>query len=94
MVSGDQVKTRKPKHKCTEIIGSYLPVQEEVFRRLSDKCDHGHQLDTVGKHFVGEEVRMIPSRLYVTKMYQETYKCVECEKTDGVSHIYQAALRY
>lgn len=90
VVSGDQVKTRKPKRKRTEIIGSNLPVQEEVFRRLSDKCEHGHQLDTVGKHFVGEEVRMIPGRLYVAKMYQETYKCPECEKADGDSHMYQA----
>jgi transposase len=32
---------------------------------------------------------LIPGRLYKENIYEETYKCADCERVDGISHMYQ-----
>ncbi|CAJ1226774.1 IS66 family transposase [Lactiplantibacillus xiangfangensis] len=80
---------RKPKSSRGESIDPKLPIEETVITRESELCDHGHQLTKVGKHLVREVVHHIPGRLYVERLFEETYKCPECELEDGVSHLYQ-----
>lgn len=81
--------TRKPKSKRVETIDPNLPVEETVIYRQSDLCEDGHRLTKVGKHLVREQVQHIPGRLYVEKIYEQTYKCSACEQQDGQSHLYQ-----
>lgn len=81
--------TRKPKRKRVETIDPRLPVEETIIDRESELCEDGHHLTKMGKHLVREQVQYIPGRLYNEKIYEQTYKCVECEKHDGLSHVYQ-----
>lgn len=80
---------RRAKQKRSEIISANLPEEDKVYRRQSERCDQGHQLVKVGRHFVRQEVRLIPGRLYKENIYEETYKCADCERVDGISHMYQ-----
>lgn len=52
-------------------------------------CSHGHDFQRVGRHYVRQEVRMIPRRLYVANIYEATYKCHQCDQQDAISHLYQ-----
>jgi transposase len=81
---------RKPKRTRKDVIAPDLPVEEEIIERDDLHCTHGHELKAFGVHFVREEVREIPARLYVARIMARTYKCAECEQADGISHIYQA----
>lgn len=80
---------RKAKRRRVETIDVNLPVEETVIERKRSVCEHGHQLIKVGKHFVRQVVQHIPGRLYVENIYEATYKCADCEQSDGVSHLYQ-----
>ncbi|WP_338216654.1 IS66 family transposase, partial [Lacticaseibacillus salsurivasis] len=80
---------RKAKRRRVETIDVNLPVEETVIERERSVCEHGHQLIKVGKHFVRQDVQHIPGRLYVENIYEATYKCADCEQSDGVSHLYQ-----
>jgi hypothetical protein len=43
---------RCAKQKRLEIISANLPEEDKVYRRQSERCDQGHQLVKVGRHFV------------------------------------------
>ncbi|ULQ48788.1 IS66 family transposase [Liquorilactobacillus nagelii] len=89
-ISESQTATPAKKHRRTrsEIISGNLPVEEVIIKRKDDHCEHGHQLVPVGKHFVRKVIHRIPGKLFVEIIYEETYKCVDCEKLDGCSQLY------
>lgn len=89
-ISESQTAAPVKKHRRTrsEIISGNLPVEEVIIKRKDDHCEHGHQLVPVGKHFVRKVIHRIPGKLFVEIIYEETYKCVDCEKLDGCSHLY------
>lgn len=80
---------RKAKRHRIETIDPNLPVEETVIERGSTVCEHGHQLTKVGKHFVRQVVQHIPGRLFVENIYEATYKCADCEQSEGIAHLYQ-----
>jgi transposase len=89
-ISESQTAVSVKRHHRTrsEIISGNLPVEETIIKREDDHCEHGHQLIPIGKHFVRKVIHMIPGKLFVEIIYEETYKCVDCEKIDGCSHLY------
>ena len=89
VISGENSKARKPKKKRSEIISTNLPTEDEIYDSPVKCCKSGHDLEKIGKHFVREEVRLIPGRLYVARIFETTYKCGKCELEDPHSHLYQ-----
>lgn len=89
VTTGENGKTRKPKRKRSEIISTDLPTEDEVHEPMIKLCPQGHDLQRVGKHYVRQEVRVIPGRLYVANIYEATYKCHQCDQQDAISHLYQ-----
>ncbi|WP_390406138.1 IS66 family transposase [Lacticaseibacillus jixiensis] len=83
-------QTRKPKAKRSEILAKDLPVETTVITKNDEHCEHGHDLKPFGKHLLREEVQVVRARLFVEKVYVQSYKCDECEQEDGCSHVYQA----
>lgn len=91
-VVGGIGKTRSRKRTRSEIISDSLPVEEELHESSEEHCINGHNLEKIGKHFVRQEVRLIPGRLYVANIYDATYKCSECDKNDSTSQLYQGGV--
>ena len=89
-ISESQTAVSVKRHHRTrsEIISGNLPAEETIIKREDDHYEHGHQLVPVGKHFVRKVIRKILGQLFVEIIYEETYKCVDCEKIDGCSHLY------
>lgn len=81
-------KIRKRHRTRSEIISKELPIEETIIMRKKDCCEHGHQLVSVGKHFIRQVVHQIPGKLFVENIYEQTYKCIACENLDGCSHLY------
>ncbi len=84
----DNQPPRKPKARRKELIARDLPVKETLVQREGTQCVDGHTLTPVGKRFVREVAQHIPGRLYVEKIFEQTYKCKACEEVDGDSHLY------
>lgn len=82
--------TRKPKRTRQDALATDLPVEEEIIERANTHCEHGHELVCVGKHFVRDEVCEVPARLFIKRIFEQTYKCKTCEQINGLSHLYQA----
>lgn len=82
---------RKPKKKREETIDPNLPVRETLVEPECDHCEHGHILTKVGKHFIRAAVHYKPGYLFVERIYETRYKCVDCERADGETHLYQGS---
>ena len=80
---------RKPRKKREETIDPKLPVRETLIEPDRNHCEHGHALTKVGKHFVRDVVHYKPGYLFVERIYEARYKCANCERTDGETHLYQ-----
>lgn len=89
VIPGENGKTRKPKRRRADMISANLPTEDEVHELVDRQCPNGHELKKIGKHFVRQEVRVIPGRLYVANIYEATYKCNECDRKAVVSQLYQ-----
>lgn len=83
-----QHPVKKKKRTRDETISKDLPVEEVVIDHKDKQCEHGHELTSVGTHFVREELCMVPAKFVVKRYFERTYKCTDCEKVDGVSHFY------
>ena len=74
--------TRKPKRSKEEIFRSLE--HKEYTEPLSESektCKEcGKQLEYIGRDLVRQELHMIPAQAYIVDVYQEKYKCAECEK--------------
>jgi len=82
---------RKPKATRRQLLAKNLPVRTTIVPKTDEHCDQGHDLRTMGTHFVREVVHRIPGRLFVEKIYEQTYKCMTCELEDEGSHVYHGA---
>jgi transposase len=89
-VTEKTTQQRKPKAKRSEILAKDLPVKTTIITKDDEHCEHGHDLKPFGKHLLREQLRVIRPRMFVEKVYVQSYKCVECEHEDGCSHVYQA----
>ena len=87
VITGENSKARK--RKRSEIISTDLPTEDEVHEPIVKLCQYRHDLQRVGKHYVRQEVRMIPGRLYVANIYEATYKYHQCDQQNAISHLYQ-----
>lgn len=87
----DQVQpTKKRKRTRQEILNRDLPVKITFVDVENKQCPHGHRLVSVGERFVREQLYFQPAKLYREEIYAHTYKCVDCEKIDGLAHLIQA----
>ncbi|MBQ7541735.1 MAG: IS66 family transposase [Clostridia bacterium] len=73
--------TRKPRRTHEELTKD-LPAEEVVEElppeeRTCPEC--GSEMQPVGKEFVRDELVYVPAKLYVRKVYVQTYKCDRCE---------------
>lgn len=83
------IQVKHAKRKRTEFVANNLPTEDKVYDPDTLQCEHGHPLSKVGRHFVHQEIRLIPGRLFKVNVYENRYKCQECERDDGRSHLYQ-----
>ena len=73
--------TRK-RRRTHEELAKDLPVEEVVEElppeeRTCPEC--GSEMQPIGKEFVRDELVYVPAKLYVRKVYVQTYKCDRCE---------------
>jgi transposase len=81
---------RKPKAKRSETLAKDLPVETTIVTKDDEHCEHGHELKPFGLHLVRRQLKKVRPRLFVEEVYVQSYKCADCEREDGCSHVYQA----
>lgn len=60
-----------------------LPQVDETVHLTNTNCPKCHeQMKKIGKHLYSREVRLKPAELYCVNLYQESYKCNDCDE-DG-----------
>lgn len=85
--------TKKPR-RTHEELAKDLPVEEVVEELPPEKrnCPEcGSEMQPVGKEFVRDELVYVPAKLYVRKVYVQTYKCDWCEPETEKTRFKKAA---
>ena len=83
----------RKKRRTHEELAKDLPVQEVVEElpaeeRTCPEC--GSEMQPVGKEFVRDELVYEPAKLYVRKVYVQTYKCDQCEPETEITQFKKA----
>ena len=83
----------RKKRRTHEELAKDLPVQEVVEElpaeeRTCPEC--GSEMQPVGKEFVRDELVYVPAKLYVRKVYVQTYKCDQCEPETEITQFKKA----
>ena len=78
-------KSRKPKSTKEELLKG-IPMKEKVVtlpesERVCSRC--GAEMLPAGKKFIRDELHYVPPKLFVVRVYAETYYCPECKKESG-----------
>ena len=69
-----------------------LPQVDKTIHLTNEDCPKCHeQMKKIGNHLYSREVRLKPAELYCVNLYQESYKCNDCDE-DGkdiiISHLW------
>ena len=89
--------TRKKKRTTRqEKIAPEVPIKEIIYTDDEATCKNCQRdLQPIGKSFVREQIRFIPAKLWLERVFKVTYKCPDCEEHQEIynqSSLYQAAV--
>lgn len=90
--TSDQVQPKKaPKKTRQTQVAKNVPVHITILEPTDETCPAGHvNITPVGKKFVREELKLIPARLYLNKIYVRTYKCADCADATATAGLFRS----